>query len=100
MLPLIADDAPLGPEWLDHPLKGDWADHRECHIGGDFPPIYRLHATPSCSCAPAPTPNCSKNNRRPVTDRAHGQTGFNHLRKPGLRLETDGASAVERLRYV
>jgi hypothetical protein len=23
--------APLGPEWLDHPLKGDWADHRECH---------------------------------------------------------------------
>ena len=29
MLLLIANDAPLGPEWLDHPLKGDWADHRE-----------------------------------------------------------------------
>lgn len=43
MLLLIADDAPLGPEWLDHPLKGDWADHRECHIGGDFLLIYRLH---------------------------------------------------------
>ena len=42
MLPLIAADAPLGPEWLDHPLKGDWADHRECHIGGDFLLIYRL----------------------------------------------------------
>ncbi|MFZ5472949.1 MAG: type II toxin-antitoxin system YafQ family toxin, partial [Pseudomonadota bacterium] len=28
--------------WLDHPLKGDWADHRECHIGGDFLLIYRL----------------------------------------------------------
>ncbi|AUN94644.1 MAG: type II toxin-antitoxin system YafQ family toxin [Azoarcus sp.] len=41
MLLLIAADAPLGPEWLDHPLKGDWADHRECHIGGDFLLIYR-----------------------------------------------------------
>jgi mRNA interferase YafQ len=34
--------ASLGPEWLDHPLRGDWADHRECHIGGDFLLIYRL----------------------------------------------------------
>lgn len=42
MLLLIANDEPLGPEWLDHPLKGDWADHRECHIGGDFLLIYRL----------------------------------------------------------
>ena len=42
MLLLIADDAPLGPQWLDHPLKGDWSDHRECHIGGDFLLIYRL----------------------------------------------------------
>ncbi|WP_328984097.1 type II toxin-antitoxin system mRNA interferase toxin, RelE/StbE family [Thiorhodovibrio winogradskyi] len=37
---LIAKDAPLGFEWLDHPLKVDWADHRECHIGGDFLLIY------------------------------------------------------------
>jgi mRNA interferase YafQ len=36
MMLLIANDAPLGPEWFDHPLKGEWADHRECHIGGDF----------------------------------------------------------------
>lgn len=42
MLLLIANDAPLGPEWLDHPLKGDWADHRECHIGGDFLLIYHV----------------------------------------------------------
>lgn len=41
MLQLIANDEPLGPEWLDHPLKGDWADHRECHIGGDFLLIYQ-----------------------------------------------------------
>lgn len=42
MLLLIANDGPLGPEWLDHALKGDWADHRECHVGGDFLLIYRL----------------------------------------------------------
>ncbi|MCD6732872.1 MAG: type II toxin-antitoxin system YafQ family toxin [Burkholderiaceae bacterium] len=42
MLLLIGNDAPLGPEWLDHPLKGDWVDHRECHIGGDFLLIYCL----------------------------------------------------------
>ncbi|WP_293932132.1 type II toxin-antitoxin system YafQ family toxin [Iodobacter sp.] len=42
MLLLIANEAPLGPEWLDHPLKGDWADCRECHIGGDFLLIYQL----------------------------------------------------------
>jgi mRNA interferase YafQ len=42
MLLLIANEAPLGPEWLDHALKGEWSDHRECHIGGDFLLIYRL----------------------------------------------------------
>ena len=41
---LFANDAPLGPEWLDHPLKGDWADHRECHIGGDFLLIYQIES--------------------------------------------------------
>lgn len=30
------------PEWLDHPLTGDWLGHRECHVGGDFLLIYRL----------------------------------------------------------
>lgn len=39
---LIANDVPLGPEWLDHPLTGDWSNHRECHIGGDFLLIYRI----------------------------------------------------------
>ncbi len=45
MLLLIANDGPLGAEWLDHALKGEWADHRECHVGGDFLPIYRLDQT-------------------------------------------------------
>jgi mRNA interferase YafQ len=42
MLILIANDAPLGAEWLDHTLKGEWSDHRECHIGGDFLLIYQV----------------------------------------------------------
>jgi mRNA interferase YafQ len=42
MLLLIANDAPLPAERLDHALKGNWADHRECHIGGDFLLIYQL----------------------------------------------------------
>jgi len=42
MLLLIANDAPLGLEWLDHSLKGEWADHRECHVGGDFLLIYQV----------------------------------------------------------
>ena len=44
MLLLIANDALLAPEWLDHSLKGKCADHRECHIGGDFLLIYRVDA--------------------------------------------------------
>jgi len=39
---LVANDAPLPPEWLDHVLNGEWAGYRECHIGGDFLLIYRL----------------------------------------------------------
>jgi mRNA interferase YafQ len=39
---LIANDAPVGPGGLDYPPKGDWADHRECHIGGNFLLIYQV----------------------------------------------------------
>ncbi len=42
MMILVANDGPPGPEWLDHPLQGEWADHRECHIGGDFLLIYQV----------------------------------------------------------
>ena len=42
MLLLLANENPLGPEWLDHPLKGDWEGHRECHVGGDFLLAYTL----------------------------------------------------------
>lgn len=39
---LTANDGPLPPEWLDHPLAGDWVGYRECHVGGDFLLIYKL----------------------------------------------------------
>ncbi|MBK1618200.1 type II toxin-antitoxin system mRNA interferase toxin, RelE/StbE family [Lamprobacter modestohalophilus] len=42
MMLLIANDAPLAPEWKDHPLGGEWIGHRECHIGGDFLLAYRV----------------------------------------------------------
>jgi mRNA interferase YafQ len=42
MLLLIANDGPLPAEWRDHELFHDLADHRECHVGGDFLLIYRL----------------------------------------------------------
>jgi mRNA interferase YafQ len=42
MLLLIANDAPLPPEWRDHTLKGEWLGARECHIGGDFLLIYTV----------------------------------------------------------
>lgn len=42
ILLLIANDEPLGPEWKDHPLRGDWAGCRECHVGGDFLLIYQV----------------------------------------------------------
>lgn len=42
MLLLIANDSPLAAEWKDHPLKGEWASYRECHVGGDFLLIYKV----------------------------------------------------------
>ena len=49
MLELIANDAPLGPERRDHALKGAWANHRECHVGGDFLLIYQVDDSPKPS---------------------------------------------------
>ena len=45
--PEVSLDAPLGPEWKDHPLKGEWQGHRECHVGGDFLLIYRVEDIPA-----------------------------------------------------
>lgn len=42
MLLLLFNDGPMAPEWRDHPLKGEWEGHRECHVGGDFLLAYKL----------------------------------------------------------
>jgi mRNA interferase YafQ len=38
---MLASDEPLPLRCLDHPLSGEWADHRDCHIRPDLILIYR-----------------------------------------------------------
>jgi mRNA interferase YafQ len=38
---LLAADAPLPRRYWDHPLAGEWTDHRDCHIRPDLILIYR-----------------------------------------------------------
>jgi mRNA interferase YafQ len=36
-----AKDEPLPRRYFDHPLGGEWSDHRDCHIRPDLILIYR-----------------------------------------------------------
>ncbi len=38
---LLAADTPLARRNFDHPLSGEWSDHRDCHIRPDLVLIYR-----------------------------------------------------------
>ncbi len=38
---LLAADTSLPRRCFDHPLTGDWRDHRDCHIKPDLVLIYR-----------------------------------------------------------
>lgn len=38
---LLVTDTPLPERHRDHPLTGDWKDHRDCHIKPDLVLIYR-----------------------------------------------------------
>jgi mRNA interferase YafQ len=38
---LLAADVSLPHRNFDHPLSGEWADHRDCHIKPDLILIYR-----------------------------------------------------------
>lgn len=38
---LLADDMPLPRRNSDHPLSGEWRDHRDCHLRPDLVLIYR-----------------------------------------------------------
>jgi mRNA interferase YafQ len=41
MISLLAEDKPLPVRNRDHPLGGEWRDHRECHLKPDLLLIYR-----------------------------------------------------------
>jgi mRNA interferase YafQ len=41
VLDALADDAPLPDRCRDHPLAGEWAGYRECHVRPDLLLIYR-----------------------------------------------------------
>ena len=38
---VLAMDQPLAERHRDHPLTGDWKDHRDCHVKPDLVLIYR-----------------------------------------------------------
>ena len=38
---LLAKDEPLSVLNRDHPLTGEWGDHRDCHLKPDLVLIYR-----------------------------------------------------------
>jgi mRNA interferase YafQ len=38
---LLAADIPLPPTNVDHPLLGEWGDHRDCHVKPDLILVYR-----------------------------------------------------------
>lgn len=37
----LANDLPLEEKHKDHPLAGEWKDHRDCHVKPDLVLIYR-----------------------------------------------------------
>lgn len=37
----LANDQPLAPRYCDHPLAGEWKDHRDCHLKPDTLLIYQ-----------------------------------------------------------
>ena len=39
---LLQSEKSLPPKNRDHPLSGNWKDHRECHIEPDWLLIYKI----------------------------------------------------------
>jgi mRNA interferase YafQ len=44
VLTLLATDTPLPAKYVDHPLRGEWKDFRDCHVKPDLVLIYRKPA--------------------------------------------------------
>ena len=40
---MLQSGTALPPQYRDHPLSGNWRDHRDCHIRGDWVLIYRIY---------------------------------------------------------
>ncbi|MEO6985411.1 MAG: type II toxin-antitoxin system YafQ family toxin [Paralcaligenes sp.] len=41
----LAKDELLAARYRDHPLTGEWSDHRDCHVRPDLVLIYRKPGT-------------------------------------------------------
>jgi len=41
LLRLLRSDSVMPPRFEDHPLTGNWSDHRDCHLRPDLVLIYR-----------------------------------------------------------
>jgi mRNA interferase YafQ len=42
VLEILVKEEPLPQKYLDHPLVGNYAGHRECHITPDWLLIYKI----------------------------------------------------------
>jgi mRNA interferase YafQ len=51
VLKLLIVDKPLPPKYRDHPLTGEWSDHRDCHIKPDLLLIYKKQGKDSIRLA-------------------------------------------------
>jgi mRNA interferase YafQ len=45
VIALLATDTPLPEKYVDHPLRGEWKDFRDCHVKPDLVLIYRKSAS-------------------------------------------------------
>lgn len=41
VIEMLANDTQLPRRYKDHPLAGEWSDHRDCHVRPDLVLIYR-----------------------------------------------------------
>jgi mRNA interferase YafQ len=41
VIALLATDTALPEKYVDHPLRGEWKDFRDCHVKPDLVLIYR-----------------------------------------------------------
>lgn len=42
VIDMLANEIPLHPKYKDHPLSGNYADCRECHITPDWLLVYKI----------------------------------------------------------